>query len=110
LLTEQVSEQRFDDFKEQMFRMFADLKGALDSLNGKIDAYNNMYQNQSNDIAVLKTKTEELEKLKPKVECQGTELARIDEANKSRQRFTLLIFSTITIIIAILSNWDKIFK
>lgn len=107
---DQVSPERFEDFKEQMFRLFSDLKGAIDTLSGKIDAYNNISQIQSQDIAILKTKTDELEKLKPKVETQGNELIRIDEANKSRQRFTVVVFSSITIIISLLSNWDKIFK
>jgi TolA-binding protein len=109
-VTEQVSEDRFKDFKDEMIRAVGDLRGAIDTLSGKIDAYNSVSQAQSQEIAILKTKTEELEKLKPKVENQGNELIRIDEANKTRQRFTILIFSSITIIITILSNWDKIFK
>lgn len=109
-MTEQVSPERFDDFKDQMFRLFNELKGAIDTLSGKIDAYNNMSHAQSKDIEVLKTKTEELEKLKDKVDSQEKEIVRIDTERKSSQKFVLLLISIMGLIIALISNWDKIFK
>jgi hypothetical protein len=109
-LTEQVSTERFDDFRDLINERFNDLKGAIDTLVGKVDAYNTMAQTQSQEIAILKVKTEELEKLKPKIECQNELLVRIDESGKARHRYTLLIFSVISILIALASNWDKIFK
>jgi DNA repair exonuclease SbcCD ATPase subunit len=113
-LTEQVSTERFDDFKEQIIDRFNDrfndLKGAIDILSSKIDTYNNMSHNQSKDIEVLKTKTEELEKLKTKVETQEKEIVRIDTERKSSQKFVLLLISIMGLLIALISNWDKIFK
>lgn len=103
-MTEQVSPERFEDFKDQMFRLFNDLKGAIDTLNGKIDAYNSMYQSQSQDIAVLKTKTDEIKELKIEVKNQSEEIIRLDENMKAKQRFTLLIFSSITIIFGLIST------
>jgi hypothetical protein len=109
-LTEQVSTERFDDFKEQIICRFNDLKGAIDILGSKIDAYNHMSRIQSNDIEVLKTKTEELEKLKEKVDVQEKEIVRIDTERKSSQKFVLLLISIMGVLISLISNWDKIFK
>ena len=107
----EVSTERFEDFKDQMFRLFDELKGAVNVLSGKIDAYNNLAQTQSKDIAILATKTEEIDRLKDKVDKHDNDIVRLDEASKQRERSTKLVFgiisaiSTILGVIALLINW-----
>jgi hypothetical protein len=109
-LTEQVSTERFDDFKEQIICRFNDLKGAINILSNKIDTYNHMSRIQSNDIEVLKAKTEELEKSKDKIDTLEKEVVRIDTERKSSHKFIILLISIMGLIISLISNWDKIVK
>ena len=99
---EQVSQERFEDFKDQMFRLFDELKGAVNVLSGKIDAYNNLAQTQSKDIAILTTKTEEIDKLKDKVDKHDQDIVRLDEAGKQREKSIKLVFGIISAISTIL--------
>lgn len=110
MLTEQVSEERFKDFKDEMIRAVSDLKGAIDTLSNKIDAFTCVSQQQSQDIAVLKIKAEEVDKLKDKVEDQGKEIVAIKTDHKTSQRNLTIIFTAITILIGVISLCIAIFK
>jgi chromosome segregation ATPase len=113
-LTEQVSSERFDDFKSEMIRAICDLRGAIDTLSNKIDTYNNVSQAQSQDIAVLKVRTEKLEeskeRLEDKVSSQEIEIARFKTESKIKQRNLAIYFTFASLIIGIVSVCIAIFK
>lgn len=107
---ERVSPERFEDFKEQMFRLFNELKGAIDVLSGKIDAYNNMAQCQAKDIAILATKTDEIVKLRDKVEKHDSEIVAIKTEHKTSQRNLVTIFTIVSLFLTIGGLLIAIFK
>jgi chromosome segregation ATPase len=116
-LAEQVSEERFEDFKQEVRNSFADIKETLGSrmseLTGEIKAYNQIAQSQGQKLIGLEKDIEvsknHIEKLQDKVDTNildintvKTELGTTQKNNRNTLYLILFIFAIIEFFLNVL--------
>lgn len=110
-------EQRFEDFKKEIFRGFADIKdtlgGRLSELSGEVKAYTQISQKQERSIVELQTRSrameDDLRELRPKVDGQQDQIialrAELDTTRHSTKLGLTLVSIFLTVLSLILRYW-----
>jgi uncharacterized coiled-coil DUF342 family protein len=116
---EQVSQERFEDFKSQVLTAISDVKdslsGRISELTGEIKAYSQVIQIQSNQLTKHDTEIDILQKIsdkhEDKLEKQGLNIKELQTTMENNQKNTnrnltiiSVVFAAITLILKLL-NW-----